>query len=90
MLVNNTAIGTNAVIVNSGATLGGSGTIGGAITLQSGGTIAPGARPTGPRGHGFARHDAYLEYRRHPTPCNSEPPPINSHSAARSPEQAAA
>jgi len=36
--------GTNdAPITVSGGTLGGSGTLGGAVTVQSGGTLAPGA-----------------------------------------------
>jgi autotransporter-associated beta strand protein len=44
-IVNNTsgsATGTGPVEIQSGATLGGNGTIGGAITLDSGGAIAPG------------------------------------------------
>jgi autotransporter-associated beta strand protein len=39
----NGGIGTNSVTVNGGAALGGSGTIGGAVTVQSGGSFAPGA-----------------------------------------------
>jgi len=48
LVVNNTtgsATGTNIVTVNSGGTLGGSGTILGKITLNSGATIAPGNSP---------------------------------------------
>jgi fibronectin-binding autotransporter adhesin len=46
LLVNNSSgsgTGSGAVVVNSGATLGGTGTIAGAITVNSGGHIAPGA-----------------------------------------------
>jgi fibronectin-binding autotransporter adhesin len=44
--VNNTTgsgTGTNAVTVNSGGTLGGTGIIGGAVTVNAGGALAPGA-----------------------------------------------
>ena len=46
LLVNNTTgsgTGTGAVSVASGATLGGTGSIGGTVTVSTGGTIAPGA-----------------------------------------------
>jgi fibronectin-binding autotransporter adhesin len=46
LLVNNTTgtgTGTGAVSVASGATLGGTGSIGGAVTVSTGGIIAPGA-----------------------------------------------
>jgi autotransporter-associated beta strand protein len=46
LLVNNTTgsgTGTNSVVVNSGAVLGGTGIISGAVTVNSGGHIAPGA-----------------------------------------------
>jgi autotransporter-associated beta strand protein len=46
LLVNNTSgsgTGTGAVTVGNGGTLGGGGKVGGAMTLSSGGTIAPGA-----------------------------------------------
>src|SRR6185369_9718500 len=46
LLVNNSTgsgTGTNSVVVNSGATLGGTGAISGAVTVNSGGHIAPGA-----------------------------------------------
>jgi len=45
LFVNNTSgsgTGTGAVIVQSGATLGGTGIVGGAVTLQSGGNLSPG------------------------------------------------
>ncbi|WP_453962508.1 autotransporter domain-containing protein [Amorphus suaedae] len=46
LLVNGT-LGSPAstLTVNSGATLGGTGTVGGAVTVQSGGTLSPGASP---------------------------------------------
>jgi len=46
LLVSNTngsGTGTGAVLVNSGATLGGTGTIGGATTISGGGNYSPGA-----------------------------------------------
>jgi autotransporter-associated beta strand protein len=46
LLVNNTTgsgTGTGPVVVNSGATLGGTGTISGAVTVNGGGHIAPGS-----------------------------------------------
>jgi fibronectin-binding autotransporter adhesin len=46
LLANNTsgsATGSGAVLVNSGATLGGTGSVSGAVTVQSGGKISPGA-----------------------------------------------
>ncbi|EDY18046.1 outer membrane autotransporter barrel domain protein [Chthoniobacter flavus Ellin428] len=49
LLANNTAgsaTGTSSVFINSGAALGGNGTISGAVTLNSG-FIVPGAVPTG-------------------------------------------
>jgi hypothetical protein len=47
--------GNSAVAVNSGAALGGTGTVG-AITVNSNGTLAPGsAFPQGLRGHGYRR-----------------------------------
>ena len=46
LLVNgNQAAATGAVSVASGATLGGSGTLGGTVTVNSGGTLAPGNSP---------------------------------------------
>ncbi|MBT3878845.1 MAG: PEP-CTERM sorting domain-containing protein [Candidatus Scalindua sp.] len=48
LLVNNSsgsATGTGAVVVNSGATLGGNGFIDGPVTINSGGAIAPGMSP---------------------------------------------
>lgn len=48
LLADNTtgsATGTGAVVVNSGATLGGSGFIGGPVTVNAGGMIAPGNSP---------------------------------------------
>ena len=39
------SLGTGAVSVASGATLGGAGTIGGPVTIQNGGTLAPGDAP---------------------------------------------
>jgi hypothetical protein len=46
LLVNNSTgsgTGTNSVVVNSGAVLGGTGIISGAVTVSSGGHVAPGA-----------------------------------------------
>jgi hypothetical protein len=43
----NGSIGSGAVAVHSGASLGGNGTIGGAVTVNSGGTLAPGAAALG-------------------------------------------
>jgi fibronectin-binding autotransporter adhesin len=46
LLVNNSTgsgTGTNSVVVNSGAVLGGTGKISGAVTISSGGHLAPGA-----------------------------------------------
>ncbi|RYH51394.1 MAG: hypothetical protein EON54_15090, partial [Alcaligenaceae bacterium] len=46
LLVNgNQSAATGAVSVASGATLGGSGTLGGVVTVSSGGTLAPGNSP---------------------------------------------
>ena len=48
LLANNTtgsATGTGGVIVNSGGTLGGTGSVAGTVTINSGGTLAPGASP---------------------------------------------
>jgi len=50
LLVNNTTnsgTGSGAVVINSGATLGGTGFIDGAITNNAGGTLAPGAAGIG-------------------------------------------
>lgn len=44
LLVNGSTSGSSAVAVNSGGTLGGSGTVG-AVTVNSGGKIAPGTSP---------------------------------------------
>jgi fibronectin-binding autotransporter adhesin len=45
LLVNSTNSGSGALIVNSGATLGGSGTIGGNTLISSGATLSPGNSP---------------------------------------------
>ena len=48
LLANNTtgsATGSGAVIANSGATFGGTGSVGGAVTVNAGGTVAPGISP---------------------------------------------
>ncbi|MGX1305536.1 fibronectin-binding autotransporter adhesin [Amorphus suaedae] len=46
LLVNNVlGSGASTLTVASGATLGGTGTVGGAVTVQSGGTLSPGASP---------------------------------------------
>lgn len=42
LLVNGISAGAGAVSVASGATLGGSGSVGGSVTVQSGGTMSPG------------------------------------------------
>jgi autotransporter-associated beta strand protein len=45
LLVNNSTgmgLGTNTIIVNSGGTLGGTGRVGGAVTVNAGGALAPG------------------------------------------------
>ncbi len=45
LLANNTsnsATGSGDVIINNGATLGGNGNVGGAVTVNAGGTVAPG------------------------------------------------
>lgn len=44
-LLANGVLSTSAVTVNGGAVIGGSGTIGGLLTVQSGGTLAPGNSP---------------------------------------------
>lgn len=48
LLVNNTtgsATGTGAVTIQSGATLGGAGSVSGAVTVESGATLSPGNSP---------------------------------------------
>jgi fibronectin-binding autotransporter adhesin len=45
LLINGTNSGAGAFTVASGATLGGSGTIGSTVNLSGGGTLAPGASP---------------------------------------------
>ena len=47
LLVNGSTASASALSVASGATLGGTGTVGGPITIQSGGTLAPGVSGTG-------------------------------------------
>ncbi|CAB3836229.1 autotransporter-associated beta strand repeat-containing protein [Achromobacter deleyi] len=42
LYVNGTQTGTGAASVGSGATLGGTGALGGSVTVQTGGTLAPG------------------------------------------------
>ena len=42
LYVNGTQTGTGAATVGSGATLGGTGALGGSVTVQTGGTLAPG------------------------------------------------
>lgn len=43
--VTGSTAGGSAVTVNSGGTLGGTGTVGGSVSVQSGGTLAPGTSP---------------------------------------------
>ncbi|TAE74427.1 MAG: hypothetical protein EAZ65_01775 [Verrucomicrobia bacterium] len=47
LLVNGSTTGASSLSVASGATLGGIGNLGGPITIQSGGTLAPGVSDTG-------------------------------------------
>jgi autotransporter-associated beta strand protein len=47
MLFVNGSLGTGAVMVTYGGALGGNGAIGGAVTIQSGGTLAPGTGSIG-------------------------------------------
>ncbi len=47
------ATGTGPVAIDSGATIGGSGSVSGAMTLQSGGTVMPGVNSIGTAGTKF-------------------------------------
>ena len=47
------ATGTGAVVINSGATIGGRGSVSGAMTLNSGGTVMPGTNSIGTAGTAF-------------------------------------
>ena len=60
LLVNGSLAATSAVTVASGATLGGTGSVGGAVTVQSGGTLAPGADGVGTLTAGSAAVSGHL------------------------------